>query len=305
MSDAPRFETIACEELYRRLAMGEPVVVLDVRTQSEYQDRHIPGSMLIPLHQLDRRVAEVPNSGTPVAVLCEHGIRGVSACRYLAEHGIGPLYNVAGGLAAWPGPTESAADGPDGARGHRFGLGPSRWLVRNFERLPKGLALDVAMGRGRNAIYLATRGFDVDGVDVDPEAVAEARSLARRLNAPIRAVLGNLEDGTYIVPEEGYDAIVVFNFLHRPLFPDLRDGLRPGGVILYETFTEDQRLYGRPTNPDYLLRVGELREVFGDWEVLAYREGVEPERLGGPPRASASIVARKPAAPAAIPEDDD
>jgi rhodanese-related sulfurtransferase len=294
VSDAPRYETLACEELYRRLAMGEPVVVLDVRTLSEYRERHIPGSLLIPLHQLERRVREVPNSGTPVAVLCEHGIRGVSACRFLAEHGIGPLYNVDGGLSAWPGPTESAADGPDGAPGHRFGLGPSRWLVRNFGLLPKGLALDVAMGRGRNAVYLATRGFDVDGVDVDPEAVSAARSLARRLNAPIRAVVGNVEDGTYIVPEDGYDVIVVFNFLHRPLFPDLKDGVRPGGVILYETFTEDQPSYGRPTNPDYLLRAGELREVFAGWEILAYREGVEPERPGGPPRASASIVARKP-----------
>jgi len=290
-----RFETIACEELYRRLAMGEPVVVLDVRTESEFAERHIPGSLLIPLHQLERRVREVPNSGTPVAVLCEHGVRGVSACTFLAEHGIGPLYNVDGGLAEWPGPLGSAADGPTGPRGLRFGLGPSRWLVKNFGLLPKGLALDLAMGRGRNAIYLATRGFDVDGVDVDPSAVAEARTSARKMNAPIRAVVGNLEDGTYIIPEETYDVIVVFNYLHRPLFGDIRDGVRPGGVVLYETFNEDQPSYGRPTDPNFLLRHGELREVFGDWEILAEREGVEPERPGGPPRASAGIVARRPA----------
>jgi len=283
LGHAPRFETIACEDLYRKLVMGEPVVILDVRTESEFDERHVPGSMLVPLHQLEQRIAEVPNSGTPVAVLCEHGLRGVSACGFLAEHGIGPLYNVAGGLAEWRGP-----------RGHRFGLGPSRWLVQNFEQLPRGLALDVAMGRGRNAIFLATRGFDVDGVDLEPAAVAEARSSARKLNAPIRAVVGDLEDGTYIVPEDEYDVIVVFNFLHRPLFPDLREGVRPGGVIIYETFTEDQPTWGRPTNPDYLLRKGELKERFADWEILAYREGVEPERPGGPPRASASVLARRP-----------
>ena len=294
MGHAPRFETIACDELYRKLVMGEPVVILDVRTESEFDERHVPGSMLVPLHQLEQRIAEVPNSGTPVAVLCEHGLRGVSACGFLAEHGFGPLYNVEGGLAAWPGPIGSAADGPCGPRGHRFGLGPSRWLVRNFERLPRGLTLDVAMGRGRNAIFLATRGFDVDGVDLDPGAVAEARCEARKLNAPIRAIVGNLEDGTYIVPEEEYDVIVVFNYLHRPLFPDLREGVRPGGVIIYETFTEDQPTWGRPTNPDYLLRTGELKERFADWDILAYREGVEPERPGGPPRASASVVARRP-----------
>jgi SAM-dependent methyltransferase len=173
--------------------------------------------------------------------------------------------------------------------------------VRNFALLPLGLALDVAMGRGRNAIFLATRGFDVDGVDVDPVAVAEARSAARKLNAPIRATVGNVEDGTHIIPEDTYDAIIVFNYLHRPLFRDIREGVRPGGVVVYETFNQNQPAYGRPTNPDYLLRCGELREVFADWEILAEREGVEPERPGGPPRASSSIVARRPSTI----EDDD
>lgn len=291
MGERPRFETLGVDELYRRLAMGEPVVVVDVRTVAEYEACHIPGSLVIPLHELERRVREVPNSGTPVAVLCEHGVRGVSACRLLAEHGIGPLFNVDGGIHAWPGPTAST-DRPVGAR--RFGVGPSRWLVRHFGLLPRGLALDVAMGEGRNAIYLATRGFDVDGVDVDPEAVERARAASRKLNAPIRAVVGNVEDGTYIVPMEAYDVIVVFNFLHRPLFQDIREGVRPGGVVMYETFTEDQPRYGRPTNPDYLLRRGELRDVFRDWEILDEHESVEPERPGGPPRAVAGIVARKP-----------
>lgn len=290
MPETPRYEDIDGDELYRRLAMGEPVVVLDVRTRAEFTEKHIPGSLLIPLHELEQRVAEVPNSGTPIALLCEHGIRGVSACRFLAEHGIGPLYNVKGGLDEWPGPTVRVdADPP----AQRFGIGPSSFLVRNFELLPRGLALDVAMGEGRNAIYLATRGFDVDGVDVRPETVARARASARRINAPIRAVVGNVEDGTYIIPMDAYDTIMVFNFLHRPLFTDIREGVRPGGVVIYETFTEDQPKYGRPTNPDFLLRKGELREVFADWEILRYRETVEPERPGGQPRAVAGIVARK------------
>ena len=114
------------------------------------------------------------------------------------------------------------------------------------------------------------------------------------MDTPIRAIVGNVEDGTYIIPEEAYDAIVVFNFLHRPLFNDIRDGVRPGGVVVYETFNEDQPAYGRPTNPEYLLRRGELLDVFADWDVLAHREGIEPERPGGPPRASSSIVARRP-----------
>ena len=82
-----RFTSVTGDELYRRLAMGEPVVVLDVRTEGEFERQHIPGSVLIPLQSLPARIDDVPNSGVPIAVVCEQGIRSVSACRLLAEHG--------------------------------------------------------------------------------------------------------------------------------------------------------------------------------------------------------------------------
>jgi rhodanese-related sulfurtransferase len=271
--------------------MGESVVVLDVRTDDEFERRHIPGAMLIPLQSLESRVREVPNSGVPIAIVCEEGKRSVSACRLLAEHGFGPLYTLEGGMCDWPGPRRS---GLEGNGHHRLGFAPSAFLVDNFSLLPKGLALDLAMGEGRNAIYLATRGFDVDGVDSDPERVARARVAARKLATPIRAMVGNVEDGTYILPIEAYDVIVVFNYLYRPIFKDIRDGVVPGGAVVYQTFTTEQAKLGKPTNPDFLLQPGELKERFGDWKILEYREIVGPSRQGGAPRAIASIVARKP-----------
>ena len=280
------------EELYRKLAMGEPVVVLDVRTETEFAAGHIPGSILIPLHQLEGRMGEVPNGGSPVAVVCEHGIRSASACRFLTEHGMSLLYNLTGGMQAWPGPTENGTDANWDP--HRA-VAPARFLVENFEALPKGLALDLAMGEGRNAIYLATRGFDVDGVDVNPDAVARARAKARRLGAPIRAVVGNVEDGTYILPLDTYDVITVFNFLHRPLFNDIREGLKPGGMVVYQTFTTAQlELESGPKSAEHLLAPRELAKVFSDWEILRYREYVENEGPGNPSRALAGIIARKP-----------
>ena len=270
--------------------MGQSVVVLDVRTETEYKKSHIPGSLLIPLQTLEERMADVPNSGVPIAVVCEQGIRSISACRLLAEHGLGPLFTLAGGLEAWPGPESSGLEG----NGHRLGLAPSSFLVENFDLLPKGLALDLAMGEGRNAIYLATRGFDVDGVDADPERVARARVAARKLGAPIRAIVGNVEDGTYIIPIETYHVVTVFNYLHRPLFQDIKDGVLPGGVVVYQTFTVEQARLGKPTNPDYLLKPDELKRQFEDWELLRYREFVGPSRGSGPMRAVASIVACKP-----------
>jgi rhodanese-related sulfurtransferase/2-polyprenyl-3-methyl-5-hydroxy-6-metoxy-1,4-benzoquinol methylase len=291
LSSRDRFESIAGEELYRRLAMGESVVLLDVRTEKEFAERHIPGSMLVPLQDLVARVADVPNSGTPIAVICEHGLRSASACRFLAEHEYTPLFNLVGGMRTWPGPMTGGL-GENGR--HRHGIVPSSFLVENFDVLSKGLALDVAMGEGRNAIYLATRGFDVDGVDADSQSVANARAAGRKLGAPIRAIVGNFEDGTYIIPIETYDTIVVFNYLHRPLFNDIEQGLVPGGVVIYQTFTVEQTRFGRPRNPDHLLQPGELKRVFADWEILRYRELIGPARRDGKMRAVAGIVAKKP-----------
>ncbi len=293
MAQERRFQSVDGDELYRMLAMGEQMVVLDVRTEAEYEAKHIPGSILIPLQQLESRIPEIPINGAPIAVICEHGIRSHAACRFLAEHGVHLLYNLAGGLDAWPGPVSSGL--PEGVHQDRP-IAPSAFLVEHFDLLPGGLALDLAMGEGRNAIYLASRGYDVDGVDVDAGAVARARAAARRLGVPIRAVVGNVEDGTYIVPIETYDLIAVFHFLHRPLFRDLREGLRPGGAVIYQTFTTDQPRFGGPRDPAHLLRPGELRDAFADWEILRYREGIERCAPGGAEQALAGIVARKPAA---------
>ena len=290
MHSKARFEMIKGDELYRRLALGKSILVLDVRAPTEFAEGHIPGSLLIPLQELEERVEEVPNSGMPIAVVSENGLRGASACQLLAEHGMGPLFNLAAGLNEWPGPlSEGVTNGC-----HQHGIAPSSFLVENFDLLPRGLALDLAMGEGRNGIYLATRGYDVDGVDANPRAVERARAEARKLGAPIRAILGNVEDGTYIIPIEAYDLIVVFNYLHRPVFKDIKDGVAPGGGVIYQTYTVDQPRFGHPTNPNYLLGPNELKEVFSDWEILRYRELIGPARTDGEVRAIAGIIARKP-----------
>jgi rhodanese-related sulfurtransferase len=291
LHSADRFKAIGADALYEKLAMGEPFCLLDVRTESEYAEAHIPGSILMPLHELPARVAEVLNGATPIAIVAEHGHRSSSACSFLAEHGFHHLFNLVGGIDRWPGPLAAGINGQH--HPHQL-IAPTPWLVDNFHFLPKGLALDIAMGNGRNAIYLATRGFDVDGVDVDPDVVAQARATARRFHAPIRAIIGNVEDGTHIIPMEAYDVIVVFNFLHRPLFRDIKDGLKPDGVVVFQTYLEEQIKFGTPRNPAHLLKAGELAEVFSDFEILRLNERVDSAVPGGPPCALAGIVAKKP-----------
>jgi len=146
-------------------------------------------------------------------------------------------------------------------------------------------ALDLAMGRGRHALVLAEHGFRVFGVDVKLDAVRDAVAQASTRGL---VVLGWCADLTeFPLARERFELVVVSRYLQRDLFPSLSDALTPGGVVLFETFTEAQRGRGRgPTSPDHLLAPGELRARFDAFEVLFYEEVVEPE-------AVARIVARK------------
>jgi hypothetical protein len=150
---------------------------------------------------------------------------------------------------------------------------------------PPRRALDVAMGRGRHAVALADAGFRVFGVDIKYEAVREA---VRQVSERGGALHGWCADLTmFPLPHDRFELIVVTRYLQRDLFPPLRQALRRGGVLLYETFTDRQRAHGwGPTSPDHLLKPGELREHAGALDVLFYEEVITPE-------AVARLVARK------------
>ena len=164
-------------------------------------------------------------------------------------------------------------------------LKPSQFLVDNLELLPKGKALDVAMGSGWNAVYLATMGFEVEGIDISPEAVSNALELARKSGVNLKARMADLEDN-YHIERGAYDVIICFNYLHRPLIPQIKDGLRTGGMVVYETFIVEQAQFGKPKNPDYLLEHNELLDMFRDFRCLRYREGIMEGR-----KAIAGIIA--------------
>ena len=91
------------------------------------------------------------------------------------------------------------------------------------------------------------------------------------------------------LPEETYTGIMVFRYLHRPLMPNIKKALQGGGILLYETFTVDQPRFGRPHNPDFLLKPGELLSWFGDWDIIHHFEGIKEK----PKRAIAQLVCRK------------
>ena len=165
---------------------------------------------------------------------------------------------------------------------------PTRWLVSHAHLLPAGgRALDVASGGGRNAIWLATRGFDTLALDRDAAAVEGIRENASRLALPLCAELVDLEAGGEPIAAASCDVVVVVHYLHRPLFPALRAALRPGGVLVYETFTRHQAQRGKPTNPAFLLEPGELTTLVAPLEIVAEREGDFDGKM------VASVIARR------------
>jgi SAM-dependent methyltransferase len=138
-----------------------------------------------------------------------------------------------------------------------FGLAPSPWIAR-FAHLvrPGARVLDLACGYGRHAHFFAARGAHVVAIDRDAGALATLEG-----TAGIETRCHDLEAAPWPLPGERFDAVVVNHYLHRPLFAHLRAALAADGVLLYETFAAGNEAFGRPSNPDFLLRPDELLEL--------------------------------------------
>ena len=138
--------------------------------------------------------------------------------------------------------------------------------------LPRGRALDIACGKGRNAIYLAERGFTVVALDISSVALAEGQKLAATKQLGIDWQQADLE-GVHL-DESAFDLIVNINYLQRPLIAQIKRAVKIGGHVVFETFLIDQKTIGHPSNPEFLLGHNELLEHFGDFRVLYYRAGL-------------------------------
>jgi SAM-dependent methyltransferase len=144
---------------------------------------------------------------------------------------------------------------------------PSPWVLRWSALVDRGPVLDVAAGAGRHSILFAERGLEVVALDREP------------LDLPgVRCVRADLEDGSPwpfgdLGARERFAAIVVTNYLHRPLFPILQASLAEGGMLIYETFMAGNERYGRPSNPAFLLEPGELLSAFAGLTPIAFEQG--------------------------------
>ncbi|MCF8721475.1 class I SAM-dependent methyltransferase [Nitrospina gracilis] len=166
-----------------------------------------------------------------------------------------------------------------------FGKEPVPFLKNNAGLLPKGKALDIAMGEGRNGVFLATQGFDVEGWDISPVGLKKAHHLAKEHNVSIQTKVVDLESAE--LPKNEYDVILMMYYMQRNLFPQIKEALKPGGMAVIETYNVDYLKY-QDFRPQWALKTNELLEAFKDFKIIryqAYDDGKE---------AYSSIIAQKP-----------
>ncbi|MHB1397977.1 MAG: class I SAM-dependent methyltransferase [Trichloromonadaceae bacterium] len=167
---------------------------------------------------------------------------------------------------------------------------PDPWLERALPLLPAGRALDLACGRGRNALHLAEHGFAVTAVDGSAEGLALLGEEARRRGLALTLRQQDLEAAPQL-PVAAFEVVIDFFYLQRSLFPALKAALVPGGVVVMRTFSFAGGFAGGPRRQEFILHPGELLEQFAGWEILLHEEGLESSRKGG---GLVGIVARKP-----------
>lgn len=166
-----------------------------------------------------------------------------------------------------------------------FGKEPIPFIKENLHLLPKGKTLDIAMGEGRNGVYLAAQGFDVLGLDISEKGLQKAHRLAEAYGTSIQTQVVDLE--TYTLEKNAYDLIICTYYMQRDLFPQFMDALKPGGMALVETYNVDYLKYAR-FNPKWLLKTNELLEIFKDSKVIRY-EAFDNGKI-----AYSSILVQKP-----------
>ena len=160
------------------------------------------------------------------------------------------------------------------------------FLRDHLALLPRGRALDLAMGEGHNAILLARQGLSVPGIDISNVAVERSQRLSPMAGFATDAPCADLR--SMPLSADTYDVVMCFYYLQRDLFPQVVGTLRQSGMVIYETFTHEQTHYGPPTNPDDLLQPNELLEAFRALRIRAYRKPI----MEGP-KALASLRAEK------------
>ena len=166
---------------------------------------------------------------------------------------------------------------------------PHTLLKKFWRTIPGRRVVDIAMGNGRDAMFLSEKDFFVTGLDNSIEAINITKKTMVQRGLTVYPVLGDAKRLPY--KKSNFDCVLVFYFFDREIMDEIRGLLKKGGIFIYETFLKRQNDIDRPRNPDYLLDDGELKTYFGEFELLFYEESIET--AGGKKRAIARAIGRK------------
>jgi SAM-dependent methyltransferase len=169
-----------------------------------------------------------------------------------------------------------------------FGKSPAQFLAENYHFIPfQGTVLDMGMGEGRNAVFLAQKGYKVTGVDISSVAVKKSYLLAQEFAVKIKGVVASLKD--YKIQPNSFDAIICFYYVDRSLVEKIKTWLKPGGILIYEAYTlrEKNKRNLIHSSEDEYLKEQELLKMFPTMRVLKYQEPLHEKEF------RSSIVLRK------------
>ena len=276
--------------------------MLDTRQPEAFARGHIARSGHIPRAELGARRSELPPREAAILVVAEDARAAAAAAATIEALGYSSVSWLDAPLGALDGGLADRAPAAPLWRPAPFLDEVLPRILRSRESAPGSSALaanppralDLACGAGRDAVFLAQHGFEVEGWDHAPEALERASDLARRHGVTVRTEIRDLERPSLELPGRPFDLIVCFRFLHRPLFRWMEHALAPGGWLVYETYRVGQERFGRPIRAHFLLARDELARAFPTLETIQYEER-DPE--AGP--VTARLLARKPGGTAA------
>lgn len=246
---------------------GPPCI--DLRDAESFQQEHIKGTTSLPWSRLRGAMHELPDKHETLKLVGTDEQLS-AASDFLAEKGykIEAVYALDDFFWEWAQETEITETGCTSIPLWRANPLLEQH-IETIEKLVTGRkALDLACGAGRDAAFLASRGWQVTAVDTNADALQRCENLAKSIDANVATLQVDLEETLPPMPNPEVDLIVVMRYLHRPLLPCLAEWLNAGGVICYSTFMVGSEQFGSPKNPNYLLSEGELANEFKELNVI-------------------------------------
>jgi SAM-dependent methyltransferase len=246
--------------------------IIDTRSEEEFLNRHLKGSVNIPASQLFMRMQELPKKETALRLVISDSERA-AVLDFFSQRS----FNVVDVLV-WQSLASDSSWEFESGRSDSYFWRPAPFVEYCYQHYfrkqlsPSAKVLDIACGSGRDAIYLAMQSYQVTAVDYSATALERCKLTASHHHVQLKLVQCDLENSGWQASlgdtQTFFDLIVVCRYLHRPLLPELKRLIAPEGYILYQTFMRGAERIGSPKNPRFLLQPGELASCFSDFEIL-------------------------------------